>query len=206
MEFLLFVLIPLIMLFKYLNSKNSDTKIPPKLEREQFNTFLRRVGELGLKPEIIEEFKWRFDKDFFSCESELIDFLKSEINKKNSKIKVKSIAELSKENQDYWVREAGNARDLLSIVYSGNQLKSPVDPDNSLKKKLLYEHSERKTRFCSNCGKEIYAHTTYVVERYESVKSEDIIFPKEGRVFCSYKCANDSWGPDDGNTEFGNWK
>jgi hypothetical protein len=206
MEFILFVIVALIILNKYFNSNNSSPKTLPKLEREQFNLFLRRIEELGLKPEIIEEINWRFEKDFFSCESDLIDFLKSEINKQNSKVKAKSTAELSRESQDYWMREAENGRDLLSTVYSDKQLKSSVDLDSSFKKKLRYEDSESKTRFCSNCGKEIYAHTTYVVERYESVKSEDIIFPKEGKVFCSYKCANDSWEPDDGNTAFGNWK
>ena len=72
---------------------------------------------------------------------------------------------------------------------------------------MLYEHSEGKTRYCSSCGKEIYAYTTYVIERYESEEPEDIIFPKEGRVFCAFKCARGSWEPpDDCNTEFGNWK
>lgn len=108
-----------------------------------------------------------------------------------------------KKSQKRW--DIINSNETSSLLRPNQQPKSSVD--RSQKKKYLYTHSERRIRYCSSCYKEICPHTTYVTEKYESEKWEEIIFPEEERVYCSWSCAQDSLGGDDYyNTPFGNYK
>jgi TPR repeat protein len=88
------------------------------------------------------------------------------------------------------------------------EIQSKTSENSSQSKGALYTHSERGIKYCSNCANEIYPYNSYITEKYDGEKWQDIVFPEGEKIFCSSRCSKESRdeGGRDVNTSFGNYK
>ena len=284
----------LLIVVAFLAIGNRVNNSPRSVENKR-GTFIKRLVASGLKPDAIDDFKWRFDKGLLSSDDELSDFIYWALKKQQSEKESLPLEQLQNENKESSIIEKSleekrikeeesekyeeefhfkqtlynaNLRDSVAQCALGkmylngrgvdqnyveahkwfsiagacgskewernrdiceNRMTSAqiieanrlsfqwnseceeqwrekkgqkeikpleiieteplVEPSQS--KKLLYTHSERGTRFCQSCGKEIHALTTYLSEQNDTKIWQDMVFPEEEKVFCSFRCVRE---------------